>query len=530
MPLITRDNPDYHLGHFLIECLKRRPEAIFQIDAATDMQESNESVLQRSVRLARCFRRLGLRPGDVLALGGRNHLDLHIPYYAALMNGLPIAGVDPLFKYDEIKTFFKIARPKVAFCQKEDCEDYKEAARTLGLDTIVFTFDGDNSMNKILEDNDDDAPIDDFEPTIFDLDKVYAFLISTGGTSGTIKLAAFKHNIWFDKVLISMAPILSKLGEGEKDENKMGLFLSPAHWYSSFYSALAMLVQNRTKLQTSAPAMTEHVIDIINKYRPVTAIMSPSVVTSILRHEKECDFTCFEALPLGGGNINKDFLIKLRELTRDPTVAFQSYGQTENLGLVFIPNPLGPLGNCGKRMSSVLVKLVDPETGKEITEANTTGELWTKTACFSEYYNSPEETAMVFSEDGYYKTGDLLYRDEEDNFFFVERLKMLIKYRNYHIVPPELEELILTHPGVQEVSVTGVPHPEDGEWAVACVVIQKGAKVTAKQIEDLVADKLSDSKRLRGGVIFMDELPYTSTGKLARGKLRQMVIELKNKN
>lgn len=71
----------------------------FQIDAATGKNETYGSVLTRSVRLARCFQKMGLQPGDVLALGGRNHLDLRIPYYAALLTGLPIAGVDPFFKY-----------------------------------------------------------------------------------------------------------------------------------------------------------------------------------------------------------------------------------------------------------------------------------------------------------------------------------------------------------------------------------------------------------------------------------------------
>lgn len=60
---------------------------------------------------------------------------------------------------------------------------------------------------------------------------------------------------------------------------------------------------------------------------------------------------------------------------------------------------------------------------------------------FQEYYNNPEETAKAFTEDGWYKTGDLLYHDENNNYFFVERLKMLIKYRNYHVssyrkIPP----------------------------------------------------------------------------------------------
>ncbi|KAJ0173224.1 hypothetical protein K1T71_011400 [Dendrolimus kikuchii] len=482
MPVLTLYDPNYHVGHLFMECMKKRPNAICQIDAATGAQESNESVLQRSVRLARCFRRLGLRPGDVLALGGRNHLDLHIPYYAALMNGLPISGVDPLFKYDEIKSHFQISRPKVAFCEKETFADYKEAARVLELDTFVFTFDGESSMKEFIEKYDDCKSIDDFEPAIFDLDKVYLWLASTGGTGGILKLAAIKHKVWLHKVLNFVMNLYKNADDGfsENDRSKSVLNISPIHWISGLFNALKSIISNQIKVQTSALLTTEHLIDIINNYKPASTLMSPSLITSILKHEKKCDLTSFDSLLI-----------------------------TE-------------------KCSSILF-LVDPVTGKDITAPNTPGELWNKPTCFSEYYNNPDETALVFSEDGYYKTGDILYRDEKDNFFFVERLKMLIKYRNYHIIPLELEEVIRTHPGVQDVSVTGIPHAVDGDWPVACVVTKPGAKVLAKEIEDLVADKLSDSKRLRGGVIFMDQLPYMSTGKLARGKLRQMVIDIKNK-
>lgn len=70
-----------------------------QIDGGTGEQETKRSVLSRTIRLSYCMKKYGLKPGDVLALGGKNHLDVHIPFYAAMMSGLPMAGVDPLYKY-----------------------------------------------------------------------------------------------------------------------------------------------------------------------------------------------------------------------------------------------------------------------------------------------------------------------------------------------------------------------------------------------------------------------------------------------
>lgn len=92
-----KKSPDTRFSHSARVSLNKN---IFpQIDAATGESETNASVLRRSVQFARCLLRFGVQPGDVLAVSGGNHLDVHIPYYAALMIGMPFAGVDPDFKY-----------------------------------------------------------------------------------------------------------------------------------------------------------------------------------------------------------------------------------------------------------------------------------------------------------------------------------------------------------------------------------------------------------------------------------------------
>ncbi|KAJ8711132.1 hypothetical protein PYW07_008374 [Mythimna separata] len=520
-------NENYNMGHLCMDVLRTRPDAVCQIDAATGESETNASVLARSIQLARCFRKLGAKPGDVLALGGRNHLDLHIPYYAALMNGMPIAGVDPFFKQIEIQKLFKICSPRIAFCQKELLDTYHAVKEELGLNTEIICFDeGRHSLASFIDKYDDKDDQEEFLPVIVDQNKHYAWLISTGGTTGVVKLAAITHRS-FMKKLDTLKFIMSPGSPLPNGENKIGLNISPVQWVSAFFNAISSPLMRLTKLQTSNPLTAEHLIDVINQYRPVTVMWNPPTATSVIKCEKKCDFTCFESVITSGGKVYKNIHSELRKRVRPGTIAIEMYGQTENLGPVFMAAPEGPLGNCGKASPALpAVKIVDPETGKEITEPNVPGELWTEGASFSEYYNNPEETAASFTEDGWYRTGDILYRDEEGYFFFVERLKMLIKYRTHHVIPPEVEEVIREHPGVRDVSVTSVPHEDDGEHPVACVVRAPGSNVTADEIKEIVAEKLSDTQRLRGGVIFMDQLPLTSTGKLARGELRKLVLTL----
>ncbi|XP_026313539.1 4-coumarate--CoA ligase 1-like [Hyposmocoma kahamanoa] len=514
---------NYHLGNMLLDCLLRKPpNGIFQIDTATGERETNASVLSRSIQLARSFRKLGLKPGDVLALGGRNHLDLHIPYYAALYNGMPMFGVDPYFKYTEIKLLFKTVKPKIAYCQQEMYEDYKKAIEDLELDTIIVSFDGDSgNFAEIMEIYRENEPIETFSTAEFNKDKIYAWLVSTSGTYGRPKVAALKHQIIMERVIYYI-----HLNQVKSDGSKTYLHLSPIQWLTSFYNAIGLSMMNICKMQTSKPDDIEHVIDVINEYKPVSTTMSPTLLWSILRHEKHCDLTCFENIMMTGAKPYKELFAKAKARMRPGSVLIEAYGQTETLGPVLKPNPAGPEGTCGVASPATKVKLVNPETGQEITEPNVTGELWCKGPVFTEYYNDPEETEKAFT-DGWYKTGDLLYRDENENYFYVDRIKMLIKCRGYHIIPTELEELISSLEGVEEVAVVGIPDPIDGERPVACVVRQPRFDVTSQEIKDLVTSKLSASKQLRGGVIFLEKLPKTSTGKALRHALVKIALQTK---
>ncbi|XP_023938295.2 luciferin 4-monooxygenase [Bicyclus anynana] len=523
MGIPCESSRDTHLGQLMLEKLKEHKDAICQIDAATGEEESYASVASRSIQLARALRAYGLKPGDVLALGGKNHLDLHIPFYAALYNGLPLVGVDPLFKYDEVRTLFKLTEPKIAFCQNESYDTYSKAAADLGLDMKIVTFEhGECTMAEFIDKYDTEEPEDDFRVTDFDTDKIYAFLVSTSGTTGKVKVVAFNHKPFINKI-----KGLLKLYNYDKQPKKRVLNLSPVNWISNYFMSVGSPLNGDTKVQTSLPDDYEHIIYVINKYKPVTCLIGPTLLTYLVSRKKDVDFSCFKSVTITGSKIFPELLAKLKALLNKDTLAVEAYGQTETIGSVLGPIPNGPSGSCGRPLPIYSIKLVDPNTGVEIKEPYVTGELWNKGPRFTEYYNDPEETALAFSEDGYFKTGDLLYKDENDNYFYMDRLKTLIKYRNSHILPLEVEEQISTHPGVKEVCVVGVSDPLEGQVAVACVVKNGECHVTAQDIKDLVANKLSKNKQLRGGVVFVDQLPLTSSGKLARSKVLQLVSSMK---
>lgn len=170
---------------------------------------------------------------------------------------------------------------------------------------------------------------------------------------------------------------------------------------------------------------------------------------------------------------------------------------------------------------SSIVQVVDIETGQPVGPGEP-GELCVKSNFFMKgYYNL--DSAATYDEDGFLKTGDVVYYDNEFCFFVVDRIKEMLKYRSWHVAPAMLEEVLLTHPAVKAAVVVGVPDKEDGEHPMACVILKQGARgVSEEQIRGYVDERVDDRKKLRGGVVFVKGFPTTASGKISRRLLRDL--------
>jgi acetyl-CoA synthetase len=143
---------------------------------------------------------------------------------------------------------------------------------------------------------------------------------------------------------------------------------------------------------------------------------------------------------------------------------------------------------------------------------------------FEEYLYDPELTAAACS-DGFYRTGDVAYRDEDGYFWFVGRADDVIKSSGYRIGPFEVESALMTHPGVVECAITGVPDPIRGQVVKATIVLSAEYKARigddlVKELQDHVKQTTAPYKYPRV-VEFVDELPKTISGKIRRVEIRQ---------
>lgn len=193
----------------------------------------------------------------------------------------------------------------------------------------------------------------------------------------------------------------------------------------------------------------------------------------------------------------------------------------------------------------LFVQVVDRATN-EALGPNEEGEICVRGPLLMKgYIGNEEATRNTIDKDGWLHTGDIGYYDEDGFFFITDRIKELIKYKGYQVSPSELEQILLTHPDVLDAAVGPVPDEVAGELPRAYIVKHTGAAITEDDIATFLAgfliqvplivtkliikslsDQVSPYKRLRGGVMFVDAIPKTSSGKIIRRELGKVPSKL----
>lgn len=137
--------------------------------------------------------------------------------------------------------------------------------------------------------------------------------------------------------------------------------------------------------------------------------------------------------------------------------------------------------------------------------------------------DDPDNTKACLSRNGWLRTGDVAYYDEDGFMFITDRMKELIKVKGFQVAPAELEALLLTHDQIVDAAVIQIPDDESGELPRAYVVLKDGSKATdetRKEIYEFVKERVVPYKRLDGGILFIDTIPKSASGKILRRELR----------
>ena len=247
-------------------------------------------------------------------------------------------------------------------------------------------------------------------------------------------------------------------------------------------------------------------------------LATPSLATT--------DFSSVRLIFYGASPISEDVLVKC--MTAFGCGLCQVYGMTETTGAITsLPfedhDPDGPrrglLRSAGKPLAGVDIRIVDPDTGKEV-DVGHVGELQTRSSYnMAGYWGKPEETAATIDADGWLRTGDAGYFDAQGYLYLHDRIKDMIVSGGENIYPAEVENVLLSHPAVADAAVIGIPDARWGETVKAIVVLAPGAEIEEPALIAHCRARLAHYK-CPTSIATTDALPRNPSGKILKRELR----------
>jgi acyl-CoA synthetase (AMP-forming)/AMP-acid ligase II len=301
------------------------------------------------------------------------------------------------------------------------------------------------------------------------------------------------------------------------------------HGAPLFTFAGMSFIYNPMKLGMSGMYMpkfdVDHWFDTVERDQPMMIFLVPAMAELITASDRfdDADLSSPIAVSIGSAPLAPATLERLQKRMPQATV-MNSYGLTEaGPAYITMPNEEAARrpGSVGKPIPPMEVKIVDPDTDDD-KPANEVGELLVRLpGKRREYYKDDTATSSTWTADGWLRTGDLAYLDDDGFVYISGRIKDMIIRGGNNIYATDVEAVLLEHPDVQEAAVVGVPHDVLGEDVGAFIVPRGGATLEAPAIASFCEQRLADYKRPRH-LWFVDELPRNATGKVMKHKLRDM--------
>jgi len=296
------------------------------------------------------------------------------------------------------------------------------------------------------------------------------------------------------------------------------------HIYGMTYSSIYSAWKGKPVVTMSGRFDLELFLSLVEEHSPTRAHLVPPILVGLAKHPavENFDVSSLKTIISAAAPLGQETEDKVK--SRLDCDVKQAWGMSELSPLAtFNSDKDIKSGSVGPLTSSTLGKIID-ENGMSLGP-NQPGELVIKgPQVMMGYMDDPEKTTECLSTNGWLRTGDVAYYDEDGFFFIQDRIKELIKVRGFQVAPAELEELLLSNDMVTDCAVIGVPDEESGELPRAYIVLKDGTEAesgeTKDQIYGWVKERIAPYKRLDGGIAFRDVIPKSASGKILRRILR----------
>jgi len=510
-PFPPIDIPARPLAGFVLETAAARGARAALIDGLTGRAITYAELPGQVDRVAGALARLGLRKGDVCAIFSPNTLEYPITVLALARLGVIVTTASPLCTCEDLRKQFTDSRPRFLFTSPAVRETANAISAAYPFER-VFSYapmDGAAPFDELLE-HDSAPPEVDIAPS-----DLFALPYSSG-TTGLPKGVMLSHANTVSNVLQVQA-----CGHLVDGQDTLIAFLPFFHIYGLCVIMMVGLRYGAT-IVVMPRFELEAYLDLVERYRGTMLHVVPPIVVALAKSPavEKRDFSSVRKLFSGAAPLGAD--VTEQCCARVKASLQQGYGLTESSPGTHIssddPATIKP-GSIGVPVPNTECRVVDPATGVDVGPG-VDGEIWIRgPQVMQGYLNRPVETRATVDAEGWLHTGDIGHADADGDFFIVDRLKELIKYKGMQIPPAELEAVLLSHPAIADAAVVPRKHDECGEIPHAFVVLKGGATADEDEIIAFVAARVAPYKKIRR-LDFIDAIPKSPSGKILRRVLR----------
>ena len=540
-------NPDQYTS--LVDLLEESFERYKQKPAFSFMGKelTFQEIEEASRHFAAYLQSIGLKEGDKLGLQMPNIMQYPIALFGALRAGLTVVNINPLYTAREMEHQYKDADVKATVIISNFAYNLEKILPKVDLQHIIVTDIGDmlgglkgsivnfvvKYVKKMVPKYHLPGKVPFKEALKIGAGKTFtkpvtkaedlAFLQYTGGTTVVSKGAMLTHRNVVANMLMIKEWMKPRLKEGADE-----IVVTPLPLYHIFaltVNCFSMFNIGAKNVLIANPRDIPGFIKELKSSNFTVLTGLNTLYVALMNHPtfKEIDFSRVKVVVAGGIAMQKPVVERWRQLTG--TTIAEGYGLSETAP-VLTCNPIDgtdQVGTIGLPVPSTHLKLIDEE-GNEV-KLGEPGEICAKgPQVMKGYWNRPEETVKVMTDDGYFKTGDIGIMLEDGYFKIVDRKKDMILVSGFNVYPNEIEDVVAGHPKVLEVAAIGMPDEKATE-RVKLYVVKKDASLTEDELKAFCKENLTGYKQPKM-IEFREELPKSNVGKILRKRLKD---ELKEK-
>jgi len=350
-----------------------------------------------------------------------------------------------------------------------------------------------------------------------------AYLQYTGGTTGAPKGAMLSHRNAVSDLIIVQTWLGWEPGKG------LALSGFPFFHIAGLFFNENCIFLGWTQVLIPNPRDTDHICAQIEKYKPTTIVNVPSLFQILMANPKfkSLDYSGVERCICAAAPFPEESQKEFEEIVGKGKL-LEVYGMTETSPLTTMNPSKGKkkLGSIGLPLLNTDIKLVDPETGKEVALGEP-GEICVKgPQVMVGYFNKPEETKKTIDADGYLHTGDVAVQDENGYLSIVDRTKDMIIVGGFKVFSKKVEEILTAHPAIEMIATVGVPNPERPGSEIVKAFVMVSKEYEGKENKEIENEIITFAKEKLAPyevpkmIEIRKDLPLTTVGKLDKKLLR----------